>query len=52
VQYDHINISCLVDVEGKDLASFLIEDVDKLYVDDVASIISMKAKSIKSKKGF
>lgn len=36
IPYEQINISCLVDIEGKDLAMILIEDIDQLYVEDIA----------------
>jgi len=51
VPYDKINVSCLVDVnQGEDLASVLLEDVDKLSISDIVDYIRVKATKIKNKK--
>lgn len=35
----------------QDLASFLVEDVDKMTIEDIADFVNSKAKTIKSNKG-
>ena len=41
--YDSVDISCLVDLDGKDLAAVCIKGVDKMSVEDIASFIREKA---------
>jgi pyruvate/2-oxoglutarate dehydrogenase complex dihydrolipoamide acyltransferase (E2) component len=51
IPFDHANVCCLVDVkDGEDLAFFLIEDVDKLNIEDIAEEIDRKARRIKTLK--
>jgi len=51
IPFENANVSVAVDVEdGKDLHVFLVEDVDKLTIEDVAEEIDRKAKSIKQLK--
>ena len=46
--YKSVNVSCLVDVEGgRDLAMVLVEGVDKMSVEEIASFINSKAGKIK-----
>ena len=52
VAFDKINVSCLDTIGEKDLAMMLIEDIDKLYIEDIAEKVSFRAKKIKSDDGF
>jgi hypothetical protein len=48
IPHKDVNISCLVDVEGgKDLASILVEKVDKLTFQDIARFIAKRAGAVK-----
>jgi len=49
IPFDHANVCCLVDVQdGQDLAFFLVEDVDKLTIEDIAEEIDSKGRKIKT----
>jgi pyruvate/2-oxoglutarate dehydrogenase complex dihydrolipoamide acyltransferase (E2) component len=51
IPFDHANVCCLVDVQdGQDLAFFLVEDVDKLNIEDISEEIDRKGKRIKALK--
>jgi hypothetical protein len=51
IPFDHANVCTLVDVQdGKDLAFFLVEDVDKLTIEDIAEDIDRKGRKIKTMK--
>ncbi len=52
IPFDKINVSCLVSIGEKDLAMMLIEDIDKLYIEDIAAKVSSRAKKIKSNEGY
>jgi len=48
VPYDTVDVSCLIELEnGEDLASVLVEEVDKKSFEDIADYIANRAKKVK-----